>query len=68
MDVLFGILLIIVMWKMIKIAFKATWGIAKILVTIVLFPIALIVMVYIGLVYMALIILLIAGLIALINN
>lgn len=68
MEVLFGILLIIVMWKIAKIAFKATWGIAKIIVAIILFPLLLITMVYIGLIYVALILLLIAGVVALISR
>jgi hypothetical protein len=52
-------------WKLIVFAIKATWGIAKVLLYIVCFPIILIGLVLGGLIYIALPILVVAGIIAL---
>ena len=58
---LFIILMFAVFGKMIIFAFKASWGILKVLLTIIIFPLFLIGLFFSGLVYIALILLLIAG-------
>ena len=52
-------------WKLIVLAFRATWGITKVLFYIVFFPMILIGMVLGGLIYIAFPILVIVGIIAL---
>lgn len=63
--ILFMIGLIWLGWKLIVFAIKATWGIAKVLLYIVCFPIILIGLVLGGLIYIALPILVVVGIIAL---
>ena len=63
--ILFMIGLILLGWKLIVLAIKATWGITKVLLCIVFFPIILIGLVLGGLIYIALPILVVAGIIAL---
>ena len=63
--ILFMIGLIWLGWKLIVLAIKATWGITKVLLCIVFFPIILIGLVLGGLIYIALPILVIAGILAL---
>ena len=58
---LFIILMIAVFGKIIMLAFKATWGVAKIICTIVFLPVILICMVVGGLLSIALPILLVIG-------
>jgi hypothetical protein len=65
---LFTILLIYVVWKLIKLAILATWGIAKVIVCIVLFPIVLIGLVIGGLIYVALPLLIVIGIIAILSG
>ena len=60
---LFTILMVIVFGKLIIWAIKAAWGITKILVTIVLFPVILIGLACAGAMYLALILLVIGGLV-----
>ena len=66
MTFLFTILMIGIFGKLIGLAFKMTWGIAKILVTLVFFPIALIGLVIGGLISIALPILVLVGIVFLI--
>lgn len=61
LTLLFVILMFGVFGKLIVFAFRATWGVTKILFTIVLLPIVLICMVIGGLITFALPILLIIG-------
>ena len=65
LTVLFILLMIVVFGKLIALAIKATWGITKIVLGIILLPIVLIVLALSGLIVVALPILLIVGLITL---
>jgi hypothetical protein len=53
---------------MIIFAFKASWGILKVLLTIIIFPLFLIGLFFSGLVYIALILLLIAGIVSVVKS
>ena len=65
---LFTILMIEVFGNMIGFAIRATWGISKVIVTLVLLPMILIVLVLGGLLSIAFPILVIVGLIALVRG
>lgn len=65
LTLLFTILMIMVFGKLIVWAFKATWGITKILVTVVLLPFMLIALFASGFAVLALIVLVIVGIISL---
>lgn len=65
---LFTILMIVVFGKLIGFAIRATWGISKVIVTLVLLPMILIVLVLGGLLSIAFPILVIVGLIALVRG
>lgn len=65
---LFIILMFAVFGKMIIFAFKASWGILKVLLTIIIFPLFLIGLFFSGLVYIALILLLIAGIVLVVKS
>lgn len=65
LNLLFTILMIIVFARLIGFAIRATWGITKVLVTLVFFPLILIGLVLGGLIYLALPVLVIVGLISL---
>ena len=65
---LFTILMIVVFGKLIGFAIRATWGISKAIVTLVLLPMILIVLVLGGLLSIAFPILVIVGLIALVRT
>ena len=54
--------------KMIGFAFRATWGLTKILFSIVFLPLILIGLVFGGLLYIAFPVLLVVGLVSLIAN
>lgn len=54
--------------KLLIFAIKASWGIARILVTVLLLPIILIVLVMAGFIYLAVPFLLIAGVISLVKT
>lgn len=58
---LFLVLLFMIFGKLLSIALKAAWSITKILVSVVLFPLALVMLVIIGLTYVALPVLIITG-------
>lgn len=62
MSLLFTIFFFIIFGKMIGFAFRATWGIFKVLIYLVFLPVILVAMVFGGLVYIALPILLVVGL------
>ena len=68
LTIIFAIALVWVAWKMLVLGIRAAWGIAKILCTVILFPLLLIGLVYIGLVYIAIPLLVIAGLVALVGS
>lgn len=65
MTLIFIILMIVVFSKVIALAIKAAWGITKVVLTIVFFPIILIWMALSGFIALAIIALVIGGLIAL---
>ncbi|MDD2958025.1 MAG: hypothetical protein PHR92_05790 [Lachnospiraceae bacterium] len=68
LTLLFTIMMFVVFGKLIGLAFRATWGITKILVTVVLLPVVLICMVAGGLIFFALPILAIVGLVTLFSS
>lgn len=68
LSILFIVLMVMVFGKLIGLAFRATWGITKIVFSFVLFPVVLIALFIGGLVYIAIPILLLAGIIALIKS
>lgn len=61
---LFMILMISVFGKLFFFGLKAAWGLSKFVLTIILFPITLMMMVSAGLIYFAFIILIIIGIIS----
>ena len=65
---LLTILMIVVFGKLIGFAIRATWGISKVIITLVLLPMILIVLVLGGLLSIAFPILVIVGLIALVRG
>ena len=65
---LFFVLFFMVFGKMIGFAFRATWGLTKILFSIVFLPLILIGLVFGGLLYIAFPVLLVVGLVSLIAN
>lgn len=68
LKLIFIILMFVVFGKLIMLAFKATWGIAKIVCSIVLLPALLIILAVCGLIYVALPILVIVGIITLFTS
>ena len=67
MNLLFFILMLLMFGKILKFAFKAAWGISKIVVTLVLLPIFLIGLELKGLVSIAIPILVVVGIVSLIK-
>ena len=65
LNLIFGILMIAIFGKLFLFAIKATWGLAKIICTVVLLPLFLVALVLQGLFIIALPILLVVGLLAL---
>ncbi len=66
--ILFTILTLIVFGKLLIFAVMASWGLARILVTVLFLPLVLIGLVVAGLVYLAVPILLIAGVVSLVRT
>lgn len=64
LTLLFIVLILAVFGRLLGFAIKAAWGITKIVFTIVLFPLALIAMVFAGMFYIVLPILIIVGLVS----
>lgn len=64
LELLFGIMMFIVFGKLFIFGMKATWGITKILVTVVLLPLGLIAMVLGGLFSLALPLLIVIGIVS----
>ncbi|MBE5892656.1 MAG: hypothetical protein E7286_04655 [Lachnospiraceae bacterium] len=62
-SIIFTILMFVVFGKLLKFAIKATWGIAKIVVSLIMLPLFLIVLVLSGLIALALPILLVVGIV-----
>lgn len=68
LTIIFFLALIYVAWKMFIFGLKATWGIMKILCTVLLLPAFLVGLVCVGLIYVAVPILIIVGIIAIIGG
>ena len=66
--VIFFLALIWVTWKLFVLGLKATWGIAKLVCTVLLLPLFLVGLVFAGLMYVAVPVLLIMGIVALIRG
>lgn len=64
----FIILMLIVVGKLISLAIKAAWGIAKVLLTIVFFPVVLIILAFAGAMSLAIVLLVIGGIIAFVSS
>ncbi len=59
--ILIGILMLMIFWKLLKFALKASWGLVKILFTIVFLPLVLVGLILAGLAAFAVPVLLILG-------
>lgn len=68
LSIIFVAALIWVALKMLIWGIKAAWGIAKILCTVILFPLLVLGLAYIGLMYIAVPILIIAEIVALVGG
>lgn len=66
LSLLFVILMFLIFGKLLLLAIKAAWGITKVLVTFVFFPVVLISLVLGGLLYIAFPVLIIVGIILLV--
>ena len=64
LNLLFAVLLFVVFGKLLIFGIKVSWGITKILFTVVLLPFVLIGLVIAGLIYIALPVLLVIGVVA----
>lgn len=65
LELIFTILMFVVFGKILIFAFKATWGISKILFSVILLPLFLIILVFSGLIALALPILIVVGIVSL---
>lgn len=61
LGVIFAILMLALFGKLVMLAIKASWGILKVLVCIVFFPVLLIVLFASGLIWLAIILAIVAG-------
>ncbi len=68
LTLLFMIFLIVFVWKSIVLAVKMTWGLTKVMVTIIFFPLILLGLVFAGMFYIAFPALVILWLISLVLN
>lgn len=68
LTLIFAILMISVFGKMIGLAFRATWSIARVLTNIVFLPLFLIGLAFSGLIHVALFFLLIVGMVSLVST
>ena len=66
LTLIFVILMIGIFGKMVGFAFRATWGLTKVLFNLILLPVFLIGLVIAGLMYIALTILIIVGIVMLV--
>ena len=65
LELLFTILMFVVFGKILIFAFRATWGISKIVFSVILLPLFLIILVFSGLIALALPILIVVGIVSL---
>lgn len=68
LTLIFAILMFVVFGKFVLLAIKATWGITKVLFSLVFLPIILVLLVVGGLIYIALPVLAIVGIVALLTG
>ena len=68
LTIIFLVALVWVTWKFFVLGLKLTWGIAKFVCTVLLFPLCLICLVGVGLIYLAVPILIIAGIIIMLKS
>ena len=68
LTIIFFAALMWVTWKVLVLSLKLTWGIAKIVCTVLLFPLFVICLVGVGFLYLAIPILIIAGLIIMLRS
>ena len=68
LSIIFLVALAWVTWKFFVLGLKLTWGIAKFVCTVLLFPLFMICLVGVGLIYLAIPILIIAGVVAMIGG
>lgn len=61
LGVIFAILMLALCGKLIMLAIKASWGIFKVLVCIVFFPVILVVLFASGLIWLAIVLAIVAG-------
>ncbi|MBO4844740.1 MAG: hypothetical protein J5525_00270 [Lachnospiraceae bacterium] len=57
-----------IMFKILVFGLKAAWGIARLLLTLIVFPVIMVGLLMAGLIYLAIPILIIAGIIALVSS
>ena len=67
LEILFAVLVLLFLFRVIRIAVRATWGLFKVLLFIVAFPVLLISLAFAGMVVLAIGILLIGGTVALLT-
>ena len=65
---IFTILLIGLVIKLVALALKATWGITKVVLTVIVFPVVLVVLAVSGLMVIAFPLLIVGGIIALVTR
>ena len=68
LTLIFTILMFVVFGKLVLLAIKATWGITKVLFSLVFLPIILVLLVAGGLIYIALPVLAIVGIVVLLTG
>ncbi len=67
LEVLFAVLVMLFLFRVIRVAIRAAWGLFRVLLFIVVFPGILIALAFAGMVVLAIGILLIGGTVALLN-
>lgn len=68
LTILFCLALVWLIWKMVLLGLKLTWGIAKFICVVLLLPVLLIGLVFAGLIYIAIPVLVIAGIVVLVKG
>ncbi len=68
LTILFCVAMVWLIWKIVLLGLKMTWGIAKFFGAVILLPIFLIGLVCVGLIYIAIPLLVVAGLVVLIKG
>ena len=68
LTIIFFVALLWVTWKFFVLGLKLTWGIAKFVCTVLLFPLFVICLVGVGFIYLAIPILIIAGIVIMLRS